>query len=313
MGLLKDSEIVPLVERATPIIKNVDKPSDWYTSKSPVQPSSIDLHIGKIFLPIPKKFSIDSLISKIGFLINRKAEAKEVEFIERHALKHGETVVVETKEEFDLTGDIGGFGFPPSRVSRKGILMTNPGHIDPGFRGKITFTVINMAKESYILASGDEIFTVLLFSLNGKPESDWKSRKEKEGSSSSQMYPNQKELSMLSPDFMDINQRAENIAKREIHRASFGLAWMKVWGTLIVGIIPAIAAYYFSIQAQNKDLRKELEPRLVSLEKKADIQSFSDDIGFLKTEVAAINKKLGEITTPSSVANSSVQQQEIKK
>ncbi|HXH11371.1 MAG TPA: hypothetical protein VNP04_16615 [Alphaproteobacteria bacterium] len=50
--------------------------------------------------------------------------------------------MVLTLEEFNLPGSIAVVGFPPSHVSFQGILMTNPGHVDPGYVGRMRFTVM---------------------------------------------------------------------------------------------------------------------------------------------------------------------------
>jgi hypothetical protein len=48
--LLKDDELVSHVSGATPLITGVQQPANWYSNNSPAQPSSLDLHIGDIFL-----------------------------------------------------------------------------------------------------------------------------------------------------------------------------------------------------------------------------------------------------------------------
>jgi deoxycytidine triphosphate deaminase len=74
---------------------------------SSVQPCSLDLHIGKIYVapddPNAAKF----------------ATAKE-----RHAVGPGKTVVVRTEEELDVPNHIAIIGFPPTSLSSKGILAT---------------------------------------------------------------------------------------------------------------------------------------------------------------------------------------------
>jgi len=149
--LLKDDELVGYVSGTKPLITGVPQPANWYGDDSPIQPSSIDLHIGDIFLPGVKK-------DDPGGVFRPKTE---------HILGPGRTAVVLTQEEFQLPGDIAGIGFPPSHVSFQGILMTNPGHVDPGYAGPMRFTVINMGSQDYILRRGDEIVTMLLIELSG--------------------------------------------------------------------------------------------------------------------------------------------------
>ena len=55
MKVLVDDDLKALLTGPKPFIVGVPNPSDWFGRDSPVQPSSIDLHIGDIFLPEAKK------------------------------------------------------------------------------------------------------------------------------------------------------------------------------------------------------------------------------------------------------------------
>ena len=104
--------------------------------------------------------------------IGGETKPHEKEFV----LHSGRTAVVTTMEEFALPNDIAAFGFPPSRVSFQGILMTNPGHVDPGYKGPLHFTVINMGSKDYVFRRRDPIVTILLFRLDHASGADWTSR-----------------------------------------------------------------------------------------------------------------------------------------
>src|ERR1044071_7570853 len=121
MKLLTDAELKQRIESSNRIIFGVPEPKDWFSKDSPIQPSSVDLHIGEIFLPETKK-------DDPGY---------ETTPLSEHSLEPGHTAVVTTQEEFVLPGNVAGIGFPPSHISFKGILMTNPGHIDAGYRGRL--------------------------------------------------------------------------------------------------------------------------------------------------------------------------------
>ena len=139
-----------------------------------------------------------------------------------HCLKTGDkSPVVTTWETLHLPGDVAGFGFPPSRVSFKGLLMTNPGHVDPGYEGVMRFTVINMAKDPYALARDGKIVTLLLFRLDSAAHSDWRRRRNPPSS-----LPDHAAISRLSRDFVDVEARAKKIAKKQGIKWSVGItAW----------------------------------------------------------------------------------------
>jgi deoxycytidine triphosphate deaminase len=101
--LLKDDELVGHVGGTTPLITGVPQPADWYSNDSPIQSSSIDLHIGDIFfLPGVKR-------DDPGGILRPKTE---------HILRPGRTAVVLTHEEFRLPSHIAGIGFPPEVYPR---------------------------------------------------------------------------------------------------------------------------------------------------------------------------------------------------
>jgi deoxycytidine triphosphate deaminase len=198
MSLLRDEEIVAAVtakSTAAKYIEGLVLPADPYSKDSPVQASSVDLHIGSIYLPGTKK-------NGEGSAENPKAE---------HSLLTGETAVVTTQETLHLPPNIAGFGFPPSRVSFRGLLMTNPGHVDPGYDGVMRFTVINMAREAYHLSSGDRIVTLLLFEMKQAAHSGWRQRNPAGSAPPSPI--NQANINRLSHDFVDVERRAKKIAR----------------------------------------------------------------------------------------------------
>ena len=106
MNLLIDKELVELVKNKK-ITEFTDPPADWYSKASPVQPTSIDLHIGKIFVPEVER-------DRRGGIINPKTDY--------HTLNSGETAFIETVEKLNVPSDIAGFGFPPASIAVKGIL-----------------------------------------------------------------------------------------------------------------------------------------------------------------------------------------------
>src|SRR5688572_12383871 len=128
MTLLSDAELQELVDTGKAITSADGQ------QRILVEPASVDFRVGRIFVPgLP--------------------EAEQGRR-ERHVLKQGETVAIETLEQFDLPPDIGAITFPPSRVAFRGLLVTNPGHIDPGYKGPMRFMAINMGRDAYVVEVG---------------------------------------------------------------------------------------------------------------------------------------------------------------
>ena len=247
MSLLRDQDLIAnLTAQAptTPYVEGVEIPADPYSKDSPIQPSSIDLHIGGIYLPGTRK-------KDEGGEGNPKAD---------HTLQTGETAVVTTKEKLKFPANIAGFGFPPSRVSFRGLLMTNPGHVDPGYEGVMRFTVINMAKEAYHLSSGDRIVRLLLFRMDSDAHTDWKQR-----NPAGSGLPTQADINRLSKDFVDVESRAKRIAKAQ--GVKVGLILTSAFALLGV-VLQAHLIYRQDIE----DLKKRQDMAEYDLKNRVDVE-----------------------------------------
>jgi dCTP deaminase len=240
MELLTDQELKALCESTPPIVEGMDSLNDWQSKSSPIQASSVDLHIGSVFLPGTED-------NELGSAGNPRTD---------HALETGETCVVATKENLCFPSDIAAIGFPPSRVSSLGLLMTNPGHVDPGYRGPLRFTVINMGSECYSLKKGDPIVTLLIMKLGSKPQADWTRRNGVPG-----QLPTQEKINKLSKDFVDVERRAVEIARKEVEHAELGVKqleakWQRwaVIATIVVAIISGVLVRMSNVDVLNKKI-----------------------------------------------------------
>lgn len=252
---LNDSQLIQLLQPPDPIINGVDlgKIPDPYAADSPVQPCSVDLRIGDIFVP--------------GVDENRAGGAENPrEILE---LEPGKTAVIKTLETCDFPSDVGGFGFPPNAVSSKGILMTNPGHVDPGYQGTMEFTVINMGRDKYPLARGRKIVSLLLFKLDPPVHKNLYERGVEKQDGVAAL------LAALSRDFLNITSRVREAAKREeeITRRE-GLRVPIIVGILTVLIVAFPA--WLSLRGEVSDLKahtdgtagiQKLDERLKALER----------------------------------------------
>ena len=227
MSLLRDKEIITALSAQPPYVEGIELPADPYSKDSPVQSSSIDLHVGNIYLPGEKETDPGG------------AQKPRQDY----CLKTGETAVVTSLEKLHLPPDVAAFGFPPSRVSFKGLLMTNPGHVDPGYEGVMRFTVINMAKESYPLEKGGQIVTLLLFRMDGDAHRSWKQR-----NPGGPKLPGDSDISRLSRDFVNVDERAKKTAIEQ------GLKWSAAIAGLVSVIVAALQIFGSSILLSRADI-----------------------------------------------------------
>lgn len=161
---------------------------------SQIQASSIDLTIGKIFIPEAVK-KIDSAQSFSSLAISQ------------YLLGPGDSIIVELDEEVNIGVDYGGLLLPPNALSKNGIIMTNPGHIDPGYKGLLTVCLINMGSGSVALDAGSVVATLLLHRL--ETPSQGYAKGAGTGVSLSQ-------LSKLGKDFANLSERSSKLIGRSI-------------------------------------------------------------------------------------------------
>jgi deoxycytidine triphosphate deaminase len=262
-----DRDLQILIERHdNPLLTGFDRPSDWQDNESLVQPCSLDLHIGAIYQPGIKA-------GNQGSAANPKHEL---------VLKTGQTAIVGTEESIHLPSDYAAFGFPPSsNVSERALLMTNPGHIDPGFEGKLHFTVINMGREDFVLRKTDQIVTLLVFKLDSAVAADFARRHPKPpgqqpGDPIKRLQSN---IDRLAPDFVDVQRRATGIVRKELRNAS---AIASVLGVILGWAFTQVDRHFNNlediqtklsqVQSANAGLTKELQSTKEQLEKQMEFE-----------------------------------------
>jgi dUTPase len=79
----------------------------------------------------------------------------------------GGVVSILTAEDLDLPNDICATAFAINKMSSRGFLVLNPGHVDPGYKGPLSIKALNVRKVPMPLHSGDPIFTVIFQRLSG--------------------------------------------------------------------------------------------------------------------------------------------------
>src|SRR4051812_5907342 len=103
--LLRDQQIAEMLKSNPPLASDVRTRSD--PEESQVQPSSLDLSVGRVFLPEVDPWQSGGADRPLS----------------EHLLGPGATAVVETHETLHVPSNIAGIGFPPDSVSSRGLLM----------------------------------------------------------------------------------------------------------------------------------------------------------------------------------------------
>jgi len=236
MRLLTDAELHTTLSSKPPVIEGIDA-SQWRGKDSHIQPSSVDLHIGSIFVPGEAD----------------RADRTRPKARDSWSLKTGATAVIVTHETLRLPANLACIGFPPSSISSKGLLMTNPGHVDPGYCGQLQFTVINMAEETLPLQKHQAICTLLMFQLDQDSAAPYNVR-----------VPNVPPLlfdnvAKLSKDFVNVEGRTRTIVK--------GVALK--YSLLVTGVV-ALLTFFGGILVDRMKNVGDLKERVIKLQERTD-------------------------------------------
>jgi deoxycytidine triphosphate deaminase len=185
MGVLPYQDIKDFIDKGV-VIKNADP--------SKIQACSYDLRVGTIF--------------SSGEVL-KSNEAKSI-------LKPGGILSVFTLEEIDLPHNICATVFPINKQSSRGLLVLNPGHIDPGFQGSLTVKLLNISRESIIVKRSEPIFTIVFSRLDQPTSKPYQANKQ-QGERENEFAANDLNCSPLSltklvgePDELRVNELIRN-------------------------------------------------------------------------------------------------------
>jgi deoxycytidine triphosphate deaminase len=269
----------------------------WNGNESPIQPASIDLHVGHIYVPGQPDGSIGS----------------EGHGATSHTLRPGHSVIVSTYESITLPASLGGIVFPPSALSSSGILVANLGHIDPGFTGHLRFTVINMGGSDFPLERGKAaVGTLLLFRLDQSSQAPWSKRHE---GMPSKGEPDKKEIDALAKDFADIQSRVARITRRAVNRYQWRFSLWAVLVPIVLGIwlgvwtVDVETGRRFADRIEKDDQSiVEIKGKLNRLEATAEpgleetnreLEHMRTDLERYRADLSEIRDRVGSKSTPA--------------
>jgi dCTP deaminase len=204
-----------------------------------------------------------------------------------YSLEEGETAVIGTMESFALDERHTAIVFPISSMSLKGLLMTNPGHVDPGFKGKLHVTVINMGREPFSLKMGDRLLRALIFDLGGPVATP----------SGNAAVVSDELMETLSPDFLSVRARVAEAAKREIDSATRRSELLKYSIPAFFAILGSVITGWYT----NLSIQKDFDHRITTVEKLEEKTRANDRLLTLEEEyptvqrLSAIELKLKEL------------------
>jgi deoxycytidine triphosphate deaminase len=255
MTVLVDRELDQLLATSPPLATNVPR-GDFSGPRSQIQAASLDLTIGDIFIP--------------GTDANKPGGSGSPHT--KVCLREGRIAVIRTQESLALPSNLVALGFPPASLSIQGVLMTNPGQIDPGYRGPMHLTIINMSKEPLPLQRGQRVIRLIFAKLDAVPSADYQARHPDRVAS-----PITDELlQALSIDFLNVEQRANDIVKSAQVRTG-------IWSAAIAAAVGIVVACLTTFIPRYFDRYYALESGLNTLAAKVDVATLKDRVDRLES------------------------------
>ncbi|NHW02554.1 dCTP deaminase [Stutzerimonas degradans] len=237
MGFLSDTDLRQKASDPTQLlIENI--PGNKVNEA--IRGCSVDLHAGVIYKPGNKDGALGSASNPLKMGI---------------CLKEGETAVIQTVESFKLDSKHAAFVLPKSSVSIQGLLMTNPGHVEPGYVGPVHVTVINMGREPFSIKPGSKFLRAFIYELAEEVDSPY--------AATTPTLITQELLEKLSPDFLSVAERASEAATRQIAKTGTKLQLLQLWVPVLVAAIVGSLGIYFS----NTMVTSKFDSRISDLEK----------------------------------------------
>jgi len=145
-----------------------------------------------------------------------------------------------TAEYLDLPEDICGTAFAINKQSSGGLLVLNPGHVDPGFKGPLTVKAMNIRQVPLVVQQGDLIFTVVFSKLTekstrpyGKNVDDVRDRERKYN-----QLTVEKSADSLSR-IIEVNRDGPFVGRDEVR----SMIW-KHWSTVLAMILSILAVLF---------------------------------------------------------------------
>ena len=138
-------------------------PSEERLIPDRLQPSSYELRLGsEVFISGTKK------LVRLG-----------EDYDEYLAIRPGDMAILLTKETVDIPPDIMGFIAVRTKYKNRGLVNISGFHVDPGFKGKLTFSVYNAGPSDIILRYLDPVFIIFFATLSKEAETPYDKEQKK--------------------------------------------------------------------------------------------------------------------------------------
>jgi deoxycytidine triphosphate deaminase len=193
----------------------------------------------------PNEFGDSSYNLTVSHIIDMNSKISD-----SFTLKPQGMVYVVFNEKLNVPQDVIGFAHVKTTLTKRGIMATNIGIIDPTYKGYISTLLINFGKNDCFLTKGDAALRVSFANL-ALPEKKIK-LKNNNISMSDYIKSTQRVISNLDEKFLNLNSVEKDVTK------SIGSSFLRYVFIFTVGSF-LIAAYFQFKNSQEKDIDRAIK------------------------------------------------------
>lgn len=242
--MLSNQRLRTLLVKQDPIVKHVNLSRLSEGRLSPLQPASIDLHVGEIL--VPPEHEKRNKGKKKAVAANPPVETRH----DRYTVPSGGSVVLLTKEEINFPANCAGLMFPKSSgLAERGVLVTNFGHVDPGYKGTLRYALINMSSDPLEVRAGDSVACLCVFELSPAANPDFSYGRENDERREVEDETRTREFTKhLSPELLSlgrITDEAKRVAKTIVMREGLLALLISTLSAVVIGVMSAAVAIGF--------------------------------------------------------------------
>lgn len=172
-------------------------------------------------------------------------------------IRPGQFALLYTSESVSIPTDAIAFISIKATIKLKGLINVSGFHIDPGFKGKIKFSVYNAANKSIFVQYDDPLFLIWFADLDQATNDPYKgNHKGQKGISAT----DREQLSGKGHSPSALNQRLESLEKRFLVGALLsGIFITAVVLPLVIALVTPVVQRYMENRIDRRNLQEKIE------------------------------------------------------
>ncbi|SDC45454.1 MULTISPECIES: dCTP deaminase domain-containing protein [unclassified Candidatus Frackibacter] len=198
-----------------------------------------------------KGWQIDLNLGKEAYITGSKKPImlKKEEYL---TIEPGDFALLETEEIINLPSDLMGFISVRFKYKKMGLVNISGFHVDPGYKGKLIFSVYNAGPDDIIMQQGKPVFMIFFLTLTDnlkqldndvKDEGSWMPdglREILNDKDKDEIFSKRKGYKNIPIEFISMIQGSSVSLSKNNDRIDNLESKLKMYGSILVGIIIAL-------------------------------------------------------------------------